>query len=53
MMKSFKEKEGAEKFKLHEMFYNTTSSFVAGIIAAAVTNPLECVTVNKQTVEGF
>ena len=46
-MKSYKEKKGAEKFKENELYYNTSSSFVAGIIAAAVTNPLECITVNK------
>ena len=46
-MNHFKQKHGEEKFMEKEMFYNFWGSLVAGVVAAAVTNPLECITVNN------
>ena len=48
-MKQFKKVNGDKKFKENEMKYNLYSSLVAGCVSAAITNPLECITVNKQT----
>ena len=42
-----------DDFKNHEMKCNVLGSFFAGGIAAGLTNPLECVTVNKQTQMDF
>ena len=44
--------EGKE-FEKVEMQCNVVGSFLAGGIAAAFTNPLECITVNKQTQPNF
>lgn len=46
-MSGFKQKVGETYFHDHEMKYNVISSLSAGMIGAAVTNPLECITVNK------
>ena len=35
------------------MKINVAAGFVAGSLAATVTNPLECITVNKQTNNEF
>ena len=35
------------------MYANVVSSFVAGAIGAALTNPFECITVNMQTKTDF
>lgn len=45
----FKIKYGEKEFKEKEMKINVAASFFAGGIAAGLTNPLECITVNKQT----
>ena len=47
LMRHFKIKYGSNTFKQREMQLNVASSFVAGAVAAAITNPLECITVNK------
>ena len=52
-MKQFKKINGEKKFKENEMRYNLQSSLVAGCVSAAITNPLECITVNKQTSSNF
>jgi len=46
-MQSYKKKLGEEKMKKNQIWVNLGSSLTAGCIAAAVTNPLECITVNK------
>ena len=48
-MNYFKHKYGDKEFKEREMKINVAGSFFAGGIAAGLTNPLECITVNKQT----
>tara|TARA_B110000285_G_C14937619_1_gene520395 strand:+ start:302 stop:739 length:438 start_codon:yes stop_codon:yes gene_type:complete len=53
LMKQFKTAQGEKKFKENEMKYNLYSSLVAGCVSAAITNPLECITVNKQTSSNF
>ena len=53
LMQSYKKKYGEEKMKKNEMYVNLGSSLFAGSLAAAVTNPLECITVNKQITPGF
>jgi Mitochondrial carrier protein len=35
------------------MYANIASSFIAGAIGAALTNPFECITVNMQTKTDF
>jgi hypothetical protein len=52
-MNYFKEKYTSEEYKKKEMQINVSASFIAGSIAAAVTNPLEMITVNKQTNKDF
>lgn len=49
----WKVKLGDEKFKEKEMKINFAGGLVAGSIAAGLTNPLECITVNKQTITDF
>ena len=44
---SYKKGKTAEEFEQIEMRANVIASFLAGGIAAAITNPLECITVNK------
>lgn len=44
---SYKKGRTAEEFKEIEMRTNVFASFLAGGVAAAITNPLECITVNK------
>lgn len=39
---------GEQQFKENEMRCNTLISFIAGGVSAAVTNPFECMTINKQ-----
>ena len=46
-MSRYKKMYGEKYFKENEMKFNLGSSLVAGCVAAAVTNPLECITVNK------
>lgn len=41
------------EFKDKEMSVNVGASLIAGSISAAVTNPLEMITVNKQTDSRF
>lgn len=53
MMNSAKKGKTTEEFKAIEMRTNVVASFLAGGIAAAITNPLECITVNKQTDPNF
>ena len=38
---------GEKKYKKNEDLCNVGASFLAGSVAAAITNPLECITVNK------
>ena len=52
-MSRFKKMYGDKYFKDNEMKFNLCSSLIAGCFAAAVTNPLECITVNKQTSKSF
>lgn len=52
-MQAYKKKFGEEKMKANEMWVNLGSSLFAGCLAAAVTNPLECITVNKQIQTDF
>ena len=40
---------GKENVKENEHKINLVSSFLAGAIGSGLTNPLECITVNKQT----
>ena len=47
MMNNYKKVNGESKFNESKMKYNLISSLFAGCIAAAITNPLECITVNK------
>ena len=47
LMKKYKQVYGEEKMQKNEMYVNLGSSLFAGCLAAAVTNPLECITVNK------
>lgn len=42
-----------KEFKTKEMQFNVGASLIAGSISAAVTNPLEMITVNKQTDASF
>ena len=46
-MNSCKNTYGEAKFKENETFINVNASFIAGCLGAALTNPLECITVNK------
>ena len=48
-MKHWKIKLGKEEFEKHENKVNFGAGLAAGAIGAAITNPLECITVNKQT----
>ena len=48
-MKHFKKEFGQEKFKANERKLTIIGSLMAGCISAVITNPLECITVNKQT----
>ena len=48
-MKKGKEIVGKENVKENENKINLISSFIAGAIGSGLTNPLECITVNKQT----
>lgn len=48
-MKNYKDKLGKEEFSKKELTITVGASFLAGGISAAITNPLECITVNKQT----
>jgi len=48
-MKSWKDRLGKEEFEKKEHLVNFGAGLTAGAISAAVTNPLECITVNKQT----
>jgi len=47
MMKNYKNKFGEIKFKDKEMWCNVKASVIAGMMATIVSNPLECITVNK------
>jgi len=49
LMEYLKNKHGEKEFKKREMLYNLLSGVVGGCLAAAITNPLECITVNQQT----
>jgi hypothetical protein len=46
-MKHFKTKLGTVEFEKQENKVNVGAGLAAGAISAAVTNPLECITVNK------
>ena len=46
MMNYAKNYYGADKFKDKEFFVNFFVSLIAGCVAAAATNPMECITVN-------
>lgn len=47
-MKFYKAKYSEKEFKDREMKINFNCGMIAGVTAAAITNPLECITVNKQ-----
>ena len=47
LMRQFKISYTPNNFREKEMQFNVIASFTAGCVAAAVTNPLECITVNK------
>ena len=47
IMKHFKVKLGREEFEKQENKVNFAAGLAAGAIGAAITNPLECITVNK------
>uniref|UniRef100_A0A7S3CRB4 Mitochondrial carrier protein n=1 Tax=Strombidium rassoulzadegani TaxID=1082188 RepID=A0A7S3CRB4_9SPIT len=49
MTKYYKSLYSEQEFKDREMSVNFKCGLVAGSIAAGITNPLECLTVNKQT----
>lgn len=53
MMSLMKKRYSAEKVKKNKMLFSLPCGLIAGCIAAAVTNPLECVTVNKQISSNF
>ncbi len=46
-MKRYKDKLGKEEFAKKEMTITVGASLIAGGVSAAITNPLECITVNK------
>lgn len=48
-MKNQKIKLGKQEFEKQENKINFVAGLAAGGISAAITNPLECITVNKQT----
>jgi len=52
-MAAMKKFYGKEEFERKEMSINFAGGFIAGCVAAAITNPLECITVNKQTTSDF
>lgn len=47
MMSHFKKKWDKPKYDTHEMKLNLGAGLVSGVVAAMITNPLECITVNK------
>ena len=47
MMSGFKRKFGKESVNENKILYTLPCGLIAGCLAAAVTNPLECITVNK------
>ena len=49
----YKQKLGKTEFENHQTKINLGSSLFACCLAAALTNPLECITVNKQTKTDF
>ena len=53
IMHHYRKKLSNEEFEKQQFKINVVSSFTAGSIAAAITNPLECITVNKQTTSDF
>ena len=48
-MNYYKSTQSAEQFKKNETMLTVVGSFIAGGVAAALTNPFECITVNMQT----
>ena len=49
MMHYFKNNYNKSEFKNRELMFNFYCGLLAGTVAAALTNPLEVITVNKQT----
>ena len=49
LMLFFKRKWGMEEFEKSELYANMISGLIAGVVAASLTNPLEALTVAKQT----
>jgi hypothetical protein len=43
-----KKRQSKEAYLQNEMTYNLHAAFVGGVLASIATNPLECITVNKQ-----
>ena len=52
-IKAMKKIYDKEQFMRRETPISLTGGLIAGCVASALTNPLECITVNKQTTEGF
>ena len=49
----YKKRMTAAEFEKNETKISVVASFLAGGIAAALTNPFECITVNMQTQSNF
>ena len=53
LMKHYKDKLGKQEFEKHEFKYNLAISLFTGCVSAALTNPLECIAVNKMAKTDF
>ena len=53
MMNHYKNKYTKEEYEKKEVLINVGASFISGAVSSALTNPLECVTVNMQTQKNF
>ena len=53
IMNYAKREYGEVWFRQNETYVNVVASFTAGLISSALTNPFECITVNKQTTPEF
>jgi fructose-specific phosphotransferase system IIC component len=49
IMTFYKKKYSKQEYETKEVMINIGASIISGAVSSAITNPMECITVNLQT----
>ena len=52
-MSYYKKKYSSKEYEQKEVAINVGASIISGAISSALTNPMECITVNRQAHSNF